>query len=122
MPNDEYFEAQRPDWGTISAEESLAWTLVFLDYPPRFLGVIGMLATQDGYRHGKPARNRVWNATALQLSAIGINPYLYALVRSKVSRTLETSDWRRVHRDIDRGKRVSTICQEIEADIDSSST
>ena len=122
MPNDEYFEARlyvrnqdtQPTWAGVTTELALEWTLVFLDYPPRFLGVIGMLATHDGYRKGRPARNSTWISKALRLSDIGVTPYMYALFRSHVSRKMKFSDWRDVMRQINAGQRISVICRNLE--------
>lgn len=105
MPNDEYFEARNFDM--------LAWTQVFLDYPPQFLGVIGMLATQAGFRSGKPGRSRAWIQQAQTFTQAGYSPMLYALVCERIAQTQRTSRalnpdvWAMLPRAIDSGLRIT---------------
>ena len=122
MPNDEYFECVRRTseaadtrfWRSLSVEQQLEWTLVFLEYPPRFLGVIGMLATSDAYKHGKPTTHSIWQATASRYTELRIQPLLYAYIRSRIARELDYSDWRIVRTWLDHGHRLSIIVEACE--------
>lgn len=119
MPNDEYFESVRRTshnedtrfWRSLSIEQQREWTLVFLEYPPRFLGVIGMLATSAGYQAGKPSTHSIWQAAASRYTELRIQPLLYAFIRSRITRELTESDWRKVRSWLDDGQRLSVIVQ-----------
>ncbi len=109
MPNDEYFEA-RSIWGLMPIQEQLSWTQVFLDYPPRFLGVIGMLATQAQFGNGKPTIHSSWIREAESFSQAGFSPLLYAFVRERTkveARPLNVLTWEVLPRALSEGWRLS---------------
>ena len=109
MPNDEYFES-RSFWRLMPIHEQLSWTQVFLDYPPRFLGVIGMLATQAQLGTGKPTKHSSWVREAEAFSRVGFSPLLYAYVRERTkleSRPLDAHTWEVLPRALSEGWRLS---------------
>ena len=68
-------------WRKFTREDQLAWTQVFIDYPPVFLGFAGMSKALQDWRDGKPTKRPEWIREAEGCAAIGFSPLLYAYVR-----------------------------------------
>ena len=67
-------------WREVPHDEQLAWTQVFLDYPPKFLGVTGMLGTNEGVQRYRPTEFTAWTEEALALRDLGLTPDSYLVV------------------------------------------
>ena len=67
-------------WAEMPHEEQLAWTQVFLDYPPQFLGVTGMLGTNERVQRYRPTEFTAWTEEALALRDLGLTPESYLVV------------------------------------------
>ncbi len=79
-------------WDDIPLEEQRAWTQVFLDHPPVFLGVLGMLGTQDALRHGRPTTHTVWRNEICAWRQAGFTPHLYMCLRFLVAQARERGE------------------------------
>ena len=65
--------------------EAIEWTQAFLDYPPVFLGVIGMLGTNEQVLRLQPSHNSKWTEAAADLVRSGFTPKLYLAVMSQLN-------------------------------------
>jgi len=69
---------------------AMEWTASFLKYPPRFLGVNGMLMTQQRYREGIPTKVASWIEQAQLLDAAGISPGQYETAMLELANVTST--------------------------------
>lgn len=108
-------------WATMRRSEKLAWTQVFLDYPPVFPGFTMMMKSISDWRDGRPTTYEKWVSVADQFSTLGYTPLLYAYVQACVDNeqrekyTMQPDRWGILPRAIANGLQLKVTVLDIYA-------
>ena len=96
-------------WAKMRRTEKLAWTQVFIDYPPIFPGFTMHMKLRLEWRDGVPAKYEKWTREAEEFSEAGFTPLLYAFVKECIRHEqrdkyhMEIARWAILPRAIEQG-------------------